>query len=176
MSSLLLLVLSALLTSALCCDWLSHYSQMSGESLKLIKSMGGPLTDERPVPFPNKLYSRIRRVPVHSQLAFVEETLTLMAQLFDNANMSTAGWNQTSTDKFLMTIERQRDDISSCIPSKTSAVAGLQRYFRRLEKVTLLHTGASRGAWEQVRRESWAHLVQLDVLVQQIRDQSARRR
>ncbi|KAL3054436.1 hypothetical protein OYC64_006718 [Pagothenia borchgrevinki] len=177
MSRLLLLVLSAQLTSALCSDWLSDYSTQSGEALNWINSMGGPLRDERPVPFPNRAYRRIRRETVQSQLAFVGETLSFIAQLFNNANMSAAGWNQTSTEKFRTNINRQREDVLHCIPSNTSAVTTLRKYFRMLEKVTLLRTGGSRGSWEQVRWETRAHLVQLDVLVQpNIKNQSARRR
>ena len=52
---------------------------------------------------------------VQSQLAFVGETLSFIAHLFNNANMSAAGWNQTSTEKFRTNINRQREDVLHCV-------------------------------------------------------------
>ncbi|XP_042372703.1 interferon a3-like, partial [Plectropomus leopardus] len=140
----LLLVLCSSLSSVLCCDWLSHYGHLSNTSLILLRHMGGELTrQECPVPFPYRLYERIRNSSVESQLVFIKDSLELIAGLYHHDNRSSVAWDTDKTEHFLMTIHRQMDGLSSCVSTSRLADSKLRKYYRRLETSTLYRTGGS---------------------------------
>ncbi|XP_029282518.1 interferon a3-like [Cottoperca gobio] len=167
-----LLVLS--LTSALCCDWLSHYGQLSNKSLTLIDRMGGELTEEEnPLSFPNRFYRRIRNKGVVSQLVFIRDSLKLIANLFEHANLSAANWDNDTTENFLTIIDRQIDELDSCVSTNRTANSQLEKYYKRLERSTVQRRGGSAASWELLRKDTKRHLVLLDMLVNSIRAPAA---
>ncbi|XP_070703450.1 interferon a3-like [Pempheris klunzingeri] len=167
--AVLLVVLCGTMSPALCCDWLRHYGHLSNSSLTLLQLMGGQLTDQdSPVPFPNKLYEQIRNTGVESQLVFIKDSLELIAALYRHDNLSSVTWDTDRTEHFLMSLDRQTEELNACVPSNRRADSRLRRYFRRLDTSTLRRTGGSAASWELLRKETRAHLEQLDLLVASI--------
>ncbi|XP_067333881.1 interferon phi 1 [Channa argus] len=166
----LLFFLCSILSPALCCDWFSRYSHQSNISLTLIRLMGGPMTDEEsPVSFPYKLYRRIRRAEVETQLVFIRESLKQIFELYHYGNLSSVNWDTSKTHHFLQSIHRQKDDVSTCMLSTKTANCRLKNYYRRLAKKTLYRTGFSTASWELIRKVTEQHLDQLDLLANSIR-------
>nr|XP_046270595.1 interferon a3-like [Scatophagus argus]XP_046272377.1 interferon a3-like [Scatophagus argus] len=169
----LLFILCSALTPALCCDWLSHYGHLSNTSLTLIRLMGGQLTQqESPVSFPFKLYERVHKEEVKSQLAFIRDSLELISGLYRHDNLSSVTWDTDKTDHFLMSIDRQTEELNTCVPTNRPADSKLRKYYRRLVRSTLCRTGGSPASWELIRKETKEHLQQLDLLVSSIRRRS----
>ncbi|XP_031735841.1 interferon phi 1 [Anarhichas minor] len=172
---LILVLLCSAVTPVLCCDWLRHYGHLSNISLTLVQVMGGQLTDqESPVPFPYRLYERIRKDEVESQLVFIRDSLELIAGLYHHDNRSSVTWDTDKTERFLMTIDRQTDGLKSCVSTHSRKNMSRQRrYYRRLENSTLYRTGGSPESWELIRKETKLHLEQLDLLAAFVVDSSA---
>uniref|UniRef100_A0A3Q1IY77 Uncharacterized protein n=1 Tax=Anabas testudineus TaxID=64144 RepID=A0A3Q1IY77_ANATE len=161
----LLFVLCSVLTPALCCNWLKHYHHHSNNSLTLIRLMGGPLMDVMsPVPFPYKFYKDIRNTN-ETQLVFVRDSLKHIFELYHRGNLSSVAWDTNHTHPFLQSIHRQTDELSQCVSHTQRADRRLRKYYRRLAKKTLYHTGWSSGSWELIRKETKRHLDHLDLLV-----------
>ncbi|XP_059204798.1 interferon phi 1 [Centropristis striata] len=166
-----LLCLCGTLTSVLCCDWLTNYGHLSNKSLTLLQLMGGQLLDQDcPVPFPYRLYDRIKKDEVASQLLFVRDSLQLLAALYQHHNRSATNWDADKTDRFLMILDRQTDELNSCVSTNRTAGSRLEKYYRRLENSTLIRTGGSTASWELIRSQSVRHLQQLELLLAVIRD------
>uniref|UniRef100_A0A8C9YGW7 Uncharacterized protein n=1 Tax=Sander lucioperca TaxID=283035 RepID=A0A8C9YGW7_SANLU len=129
-----LIFLIATLTPVLCCDWLGHYSHLSNKSMTLLRLMGAEDSKhDSPLSFPYKFYRRIQNNTVESQLVFIRDSLELIEGLYLHNDHSSVAWDTDRTDRFLMTLERQREGISRCVTDSR-----LRKYYRRLE--TLLHT------------------------------------
>ncbi|XP_031162789.1 interferon phi 1 [Sander lucioperca] len=159
-----LIFLIATLTPVLCCDWLGHYSHLSNKSMTLLRLMGAEDSKhDSPLSFPYKFYRRIQNNTVESQLVFIRDSLELIEGLYLHNDHSSVAWDTDRTDRFLMTLERQREGISRCLSTKRRADSRLRKYYRRLE--TLLHTGGSSASWEMIRVVTYGHLHQLDLLV-----------
>ncbi|XP_056262762.1 interferon phi 1 [Pseudoliparis swirei] len=174
-TSLLIFLLCSAVTPILSCDWLRNYGHLSNTSLSLIQHMGAQLTDEEtPLPFPHRLYQCIQSDEMGSQLAFVRDSLELIAGLYHHDNRSSATWDTDKTERFLMTIERQTDVLNSCVSTQRRRNSRLRRYYRRLEKSTLSRWGGSPASWELIRKETKLHLDQLDLLVGFIVDSRGR--
>ncbi|XP_051277255.1 interferon a3-like [Dicentrarchus labrax] len=166
--TILLFILCSALTPALCCDWLTHYTQLSSESLRLLQQMGGELTEqESPVTFPKKLYRRIHGDERESQLVFIRDSLELISDLYSNFTSSTL--DATKTEHFLTIIHRQADELNGCVSTKKRADKRLRKYYKRLARRTLYRTGGSAASWELIRKETKLHLDQLHMLVTSIR-------
>ncbi|XP_047428908.1 interferon phi 1 [Mugil cephalus] len=168
-------VLCNSLTFALCSDWLRLYNQLSSSSLTLIESMGGPITDDEcRVPFPYKLYSSAANSEVEShKLVFIRDTLKLILDLYRHDNISSAGWDTTKTDHFLISIDRQIDELNSCV-STQRVNRELRRYFRKLRMNTLQSMDGSAASWELLRQQTKLHLQQLDLVVASIKARRGR--
>ncbi|XP_039973841.1 interferon a3-like [Xiphias gladius] len=169
-----LFVLCSVLSPALCCDWLRHYGHHSNISLTLIRLMGGQLTEqESPVSFPYRLYRRIRNTEVESQLVFIRDSLDQIFNLYHHENLSSIIPNTDKTNRFLMSIDRQREGLNTCVSTTKPADSKLSKYYRRLVTSTLYRTGGSTVSWELIRKETKMHLDQLELLVASIIDSAA---
>ncbi|XP_028268214.1 interferon phi 1 [Parambassis ranga] len=168
----LLFILCSVLNSALCCDWLRNYGHLNNNSQTLIKHMGGPLTEEEsPVPFPYRLYELTEKAEMQSQLVFIRYSLEMISGLYRHDNLSIATWDTIKTEHFLMSIDRQIEELNHCVSTKMQPDSRLRRYYRRLA-MTLHHTGGSAASWELIRKETEHHLIQLEMLVASIRRRS----
>ncbi|XP_042247784.1 interferon a3-like [Thunnus maccoyii] len=187
-------VLCSALTPALCCDWLDQrFSNVNNECLTHLKLMGDPLTEEEsPVPFPYDLYQSMRNTQVlESQLLFIRDSLKLISDLYHHGNRSSAAWNTNEETNFLITIDRQNEELNKCVSIEKPVKVLLRKYYKRLEKsalhrmlpvekpvnVTLSEyyksleksaldrTGGGTTYWELIRMETKRHLDQLEMLV-----------
>ncbi|XP_074553054.1 interferon phi 1 [Halichoeres trimaculatus] len=115
----LFFVLCSVLTPALCCDWVRHFGRQNGESLTLISSMGGPLTEQQsPVPFPYRLYTQIHKEEVESQLVFIRDSLIMIAGLYHHNNLTSVTWSNVTMERFLSSIHRQMTELNRCVSTK----------------------------------------------------------
>uniref|UniRef100_UPI0037E97CC0 interferon a3-like n=1 Tax=Semicossyphus pulcher TaxID=241346 RepID=UPI0037E97CC0 len=166
----LLFVLCSVLSPALCCDWLRHFGHLSGESQNVLELMGGPLTEEQgPVPFPYKLYTRMCKAEVETKLVFIRDSLKQIANLYRHENLTSVTWDTDKMDQFRAIIDRQTEELNSCVSTTRRADRKLRNYFRRLKRCTLDRTGGSAACWELIRKETKEHLALLDVLVNSIK-------
>uniref|UniRef100_A0A671V4I4 Interferon a3-like n=1 Tax=Sparus aurata TaxID=8175 RepID=A0A671V4I4_SPAAU len=135
---------------------------------------GGQLTDQQsPVPFPDKLYRRIRMNKVESQLVFIRDSLELISDLYHHDNLSSATWDSVKTEHFLTVIDRQIDGLNTCVSRQMDGYSRLRKYYRRLETCTVYRTGGSTASWELIRKETKLHLERLYLLVASIRRRSS---
>ncbi|XP_072224763.1 interferon a3-like [Leuresthes tenuis] len=170
-----LLALCSVLTSALCCDWLTEYSDLRNSSVTLVELMGGAFTDqESPVPFPYKLYAQVEKKGLESQLLFIRDSLEQIYLLFRSNNHSSANWDTRKTTQFLESLHRQVVELSSCVPKKRTD-SRLRNYYRRLKNSTLSCPGGSAASWELLRRETKDHLDRLDLLGNLVKASAASR-
>ncbi|XP_045894751.1 interferon a3-like isoform X2 [Micropterus dolomieu] len=171
-----LLFLLCPLTSALGCDWLTHYGHASNISRTHAEHMGGQLTKEEcPVSFPYKLYEQIRTTKVESQLVFIRDSLKLIFGLYRHNNISSVTWDTKETEHFLVCVYRQIEELDSCVSTTMPGDVKLRRYYRRLARRTLHCTGGSAESWELIRKETINHLQQLELLVNAIVASTSRR-
>uniref|UniRef100_A0A7N9AWX2 Interferon a3-like n=1 Tax=Mastacembelus armatus TaxID=205130 RepID=A0A7N9AWX2_9TELE len=166
----LFFILCSVLTPALCCDW-RHYRRYSNNSLTFIRLMGGPLTKEKsPVPFPEKLNKLIRNAEVETKLVFIRDNLKEIAHLYHHGNRSSVTWDTHTTTKFLTNIDRQIEELNTCVSTNKTADHRLRKYYKRLVTRILGHTGGSTSSWELLRKETKLRLDHLDLLVTQFID------
>ncbi|XP_028456313.1 interferon a3-like [Perca flavescens] len=158
-----LIFLLATMTPVLCCDWFRHYGHLSNKSMTLLRLMGTEFSNNSQPYFPYKFYSHIKNNTVESQLVFIRDSLELIEGLYLHNDLSSVAWDTDRTDRFLMTLERQREGISSCLSTERRADSRLRKYYRGLEK--RLHTGGSSASWEMIRKVTDQHLHQLNLLV-----------
>ncbi|XP_042247786.1 interferon a3-like [Thunnus maccoyii] len=161
-------ILCSALTPALCCDWLDQrFSHVNNKCLTHLKLMGDPLTEEEsPVPFPYDLYQSMRNTQVlESQLLFIRDSLKLISDLYHHGNRSSAAWNTNEETNFLITIDRQNEELNKCVSIEKPVKVLLRKYYKRLEKSTLHRTGGGTAYWELIRMETKRHLDQLEMLV-----------
>ncbi|CAJ1075517.1 interferon phi 1 [Xyrichtys novacula] len=174
--SSLVFILCGVLTPAFCCDWLRHFGRLNGESLKFIQTMGGPLTKEKsPVPFPYRLYTRLQKEPVESQLVFIRDSLKMISNLYHNDNLTSVTWDKMKMEHFLSSLHRQKVEFNHCVSDGTRVPRKLRQYYRRLARCTVDRTGGSVASWELIRKETKNHLDQLELLVNLIVHQDAGR-
>ncbi|MEQ2182835.1 hypothetical protein GOODEAATRI_026336, partial [Goodea atripinnis] len=87
-----LFILCSVLTSALCCDWLNHYSDLRNSSIVLIESMA------------------------NSKLLFIRECLEQIYGLYrHNDGVLPAAWDSVKTSDFLESINRQIVELDECV-------------------------------------------------------------
>ncbi|XP_028268215.1 interferon a3-like [Parambassis ranga] len=169
----LLFVLCSVLNSALGCKWLSD-GRLRNESITLIEAMGGPMTKEgSPVSFPYRFYDRIENSQAEKQLVFIRDSMKLIFRLYHHNNYSSAAWDTVRTEHFLMSIDKQIEELNHCVSTNIRTDRRLRRYYRKLATSTLHHTGGSAASWELIRKETQQHLFHLDLLVATIRRRSA---
>ncbi|XP_043956080.1 interferon a3-like [Gambusia affinis] len=165
------LVLCSVLTSALCCDWLSHYNDLRNSSLVLIDSMGGPFTTTTRLRIPDKLYKELMRREENFQLRFIRDSMEQIYNLYRHGNTSAAGWDAGKTNNFLESINRQIVELNECVESthneKTSKhyEKRLKNYYQNLRK----HTLGSGDDWEMLRKATKQNLIRLEMLGNRIK-------
>ncbi|KAM4534582.1 interferon a3-like [Fundulus diaphanus] len=159
--------LCSVLTSALCCDWLSHHSHLRNTSMVLIKDMGGPFNDSQtsPMRFPYNLYKMTERREVNSQLLFIRDSLKHIYDLY-RYNALPAAWDAVKTKDFLESINRQIVELDQCVESghKEKLNKKLKRYYKQLKNRIQNQNGDSSKGWELLRNETKNHLLRLDML------------
>ncbi|MEQ2210507.1 hypothetical protein XENOCAPTIV_014590 [Xenoophorus captivus] len=174
-----LFILCSVLTSALCCDWLNHYSDLRNSSIVLIESMGGPFTDSSSqVTFPYKLYTRMSKKKANSKLLFIRDCLEQIYGLYrHNDGVLPAAWDSVKTSDFLESINRQIVELDECVSAlqlhrhrDPSWTLNVRRCFKDLKNQTLDRYGGSRDGWELLRRETKPHLIRLDLLGNQFKE------
>uniref|UniRef100_A0A669ECV8 Uncharacterized protein n=1 Tax=Oreochromis niloticus TaxID=8128 RepID=A0A669ECV8_ORENI len=170
----LLFVLCGALTSALCCDWLTHYKQPMKEARSCSSLFqGDQLTEQHPsvhpVRFPKHLYKQMRNSEVESKLVFIRDSLQLIFCLYRHDNLSAAPWGADKTEGFLTVIHRQITELSACVSTNSPANSTLRSYYRTLANSTLSCSGCSTASWQLLRKETKLRLDQLELLVASIR-------
>eukprot|EP00063_Salmo_salar_P068280 XP_014043115.1 PREDICTED: interferon a3-like isoform X2 [Salmo salar] len=152
-----------------CCDWIRHhYGHLSSEYLSLLDQMGGDITkQDAPVFFPTSLYRHIDDAEVEDQVRFLKETIYQITKLFDG-NMKSVTWDKKKLDDFLNILERQLENLKSCVSPAMKPEKRLKRYFKKLNKNVLRKMNYSAQAWELIRKETKRHLQRLDILAAQM--------
>ncbi|XP_029491402.2 interferon a3-like [Oncorhynchus nerka] len=147
-----------------CCDWIRHhYGLLSAEYLSLLDQMGGDITEqEAPVFFPELLYRRIDDAKFEDQVIFRNETIYQITKLFDG-NMKAVTWDKKKLDDFLNILERQFENLKSCVSPAEKPERRLKRYFKKLNRKVLRKMNYSAQAWELIRKETKHHLQRLDI-------------
>uniref|UniRef100_A0A8C7U9S2 Interferon a3-like n=1 Tax=Oncorhynchus mykiss TaxID=8022 RepID=A0A8C7U9S2_ONCMY len=109
-----------------CCDWSRHHY--------------GHLRDiteqEAPVFFPESLYRRIDDAKFEDQVRFRNETIYQITKLFDG-NMKAVTWDKKKLDNFLNILERQFENLKSCVSPAKKPERRLKRYFKKLNRKVL---------------------------------------
>ncbi|XP_014048246.2 interferon a3 isoform X2 [Salmo salar] len=152
-----------------CCDWIQHhYGHLSREYLSLLDQMGGDITkQDAPVFFPTSLYRHIDDAEVEDKVRFLKETIYQITKLFDG-NMKSVTWDKKKLDDFLNILERQLENLKSCVSPAMKPERRLKRYFKKLNKNVLRKMNYSAQAWELIRKETKRHLQRLDILAAQM--------
>ncbi|XP_029583223.1 interferon a3-like isoform X2 [Salmo trutta] len=152
-----------------CCDWIRHhYGHLSSEYLSLLDQMGGDITkQDAPVFFPTSLYRHIDDAEVEDKVRFLKETIYQIINLFDG-NMKSVTWDKKNLDDFLNILERQLENLNSCVSPAMKPERRLKRYFKKLNKNVLRKMNYSAQAWELIRKETKRHLQRLDILAAQM--------
>ncbi|XP_017161709.1 interferon a3-like [Poecilia reticulata] len=172
-----ILILCSVLTSALCCDWLTHYNDLRNSSLVLVRSMKCPIATTTHLRFRDSLYKVMKTREENSQLRFIRCSLAHIYNLYRHGNTSAACWDAGKTTNFLESINRQILELDECVKSTHNKTTSkryevyekqLKRYYRKLENNTLLHPGGTDG-WEMLRRETEQDLIRLDQLGNRIK-------
>ncbi|XP_047465707.1 uncharacterized protein LOC125022810 [Mugil cephalus] len=156
--------------SSLSCRWMNHkFKQYSENSLDLIDAMANNSTNstedagtEDTVVFPYHLYSHASKASAGDKLAFTVQVLKEVAALFEE-DYSSASWEESTVENFLNVVNKQADELNSCIVSHTKNKK-LEMYFKKLSNRVLKQKGHSSEAWELVREEIKAHLMRVDQL------------
>ncbi|XP_051795915.1 interferon a3-like [Acanthochromis polyacanthus] len=123
------------------------FRQHSEDLLELLDTMGNNSTniteaeDQNSVVFPNKLYSQKSNASAalllllllqdEDKLAFVVQVLQEAAALFEEDH-SSASWEESTAENFLNLLNKQADELSSCIGSQKKKNTKLHMYFKRL--------------------------------------------
>ncbi|XP_071029419.1 interferon a3-like [Oncorhynchus clarkii lewisi] len=152
-----------------CCDWIRHhYGHLSAECLSLLDQMGGDITKQNaPVPFPTSLYRHIDDAEFEDKVIFLKETIYQITKLFDG-NMKSVTWDKKNLDDFLNILERQLENLNSCVSPAMKPERRLKRYFKKLNSKVLRKMNYSAQAWELIRKEMKRHLQRLDILAAQM--------
>eukprot|EP00063_Salmo_salar_P073418 XP_014048253.1 PREDICTED: interferon a3-like isoform X3 [Salmo salar] len=122
-----------------CCDWIQHhYGHLSSEYLSLLDQM------------------------FEDQVRFRNETIYQITKLFDG-NMKAVTWDKKKRDDFLNILERQFENLKSCVSPAKKPERRLKRYFKELNRKVLRKMNYSAQAWELIRKETRRHLQRLDI-------------
>uniref|UniRef100_A0A3B5A7X9 Interferon alpha 21 n=1 Tax=Stegastes partitus TaxID=144197 RepID=A0A3B5A7X9_9TELE len=115
------------------------------------------------VAFPDKLYSQKANASAEDKLAFVVQTMEEVAALFEEDH-SSASWEESTAENFLNVVNKQAEELSSCIGSRKKKNTKLHLYFKRLSDQVLKKMGHSAEAWELIRAEIELHLMRVHQL------------
>uniref|UniRef100_A0A3Q3F7G3 Interferon a3-like n=1 Tax=Kryptolebias marmoratus TaxID=37003 RepID=A0A3Q3F7G3_KRYMA len=158
------------LSSALCCDWFTHYSDLRNSSMTLIEVMGGDFTNEQcPVAFPYNLYKKMEKRNMESQLLFIRNSLKQIYDLYRYGNLSSTAWDFVKTLDFLESVNRQIKELDSCV-IQILIYYWLKYSLTEVLTVVLYLQDSSSACWEIIRKETKRHLDQLDLLGNRLGD------
>ncbi|XP_023805361.1 interferon a3-like [Oryzias latipes] len=157
------------------CRWLDHkFKQFSDTSLDLLEKMvnnatnstEGDATEDIEVDFPHHLYRQASKESAENQVAFTVQVLKEVSALFEE-DSSSASWQQITVEKFLGVVNRQADELHSCVSESLVHKKNrkLRMYFKRLLDHILNKQGYSAEAWETIRKETKAHLLRAQRLL-----------
>ncbi|KAM9391751.1 interferon phi 1 [Pholidichthys leucotaenia] len=130
-------------------------------------------TPVSPVPFPNRIYRRMKKSEVKSQLVFIRDSLKLIGDLYHHDNMSSTPWGAEETKDFLRIIDRQIHELSPCVSANQQPSQSLKTYYRRLGESILHTTEGSTASWKLLLMETKHHLNRLERLVININNNKA---
>ncbi|XP_061564235.1 interferon a3-like [Cololabis saira] len=158
--------------SSLSCRWIDHkFRDYSENSLDLLEMMVNNSTnttedaEENTVAFPHHLYNQTSAASAEDKVAFTVQVLREVCALFEEDD-SSSSWQERTLENFLNVVNRQADQLHSCIRSPAHKKnTKLHMYFKRLTNHILKKMGHSAGAWELIRQEIKAHLLRADQLV-----------
>uniref|UniRef100_A0A4W5KSC4 Uncharacterized protein n=1 Tax=Hucho hucho TaxID=62062 RepID=A0A4W5KSC4_9TELE len=98
---------------------------------------GGDITEQdAPVFFPDLLYRRIELAEFEDKVRFRNETIYQITKLFDG-NMKAVTWDKKKLDDFLNILERQFENLKSCVSPAKKPERRLKRYFKKLNRKVL---------------------------------------
>ncbi|KAL3968019.1 diphthamide biosynthesis protein 3 [Sarotherodon galilaeus] len=126
---------------------------------------------EHNVAFPNRLYRQTSKATAEDKLAFTVQVLEEVAALFEEDH-SSASWEENTVENFLNIVNKQAEELHSCIGSHSYTTQKGQQlsfrtemYFKRLLNEILKKNGYSAEAWEVIRNITQAHLRQCEFLI-----------
>uniref|UniRef100_A0A672GYD0 Interferon a3-like n=1 Tax=Salarias fasciatus TaxID=181472 RepID=A0A672GYD0_SALFA len=161
--------------SSLSCRWMNDkFQQHSEESMALLDHMTNNSTNttedaelDASLAFPYSLYNQASNASDEDKLAFTVHVLREVCGLFEE-DYSAASWEESTVEDFLIVLNRQADELSSCMGShgRKKKSPKLQMYFKRLSHqiVGLLTCFHSAEAWELIRTEIQRHLQRADLV------------
>uniref|UniRef100_A0AAZ1XRF1 Interferon a3-like n=1 Tax=Oreochromis aureus TaxID=47969 RepID=A0AAZ1XRF1_OREAU len=139
--------------SSLSCRWMDHkFRQHNEETLNLLDTM----VSHRGLP--NHLYRQ-----AEDKLVFTVQVLEEVAVLFEEDH-SSASWEDSTVRNFLNIVNKQAEELHSCVSSLSRKTTKLHMYFKRLSHHILKEMGHSAEAWEVIRKETKAHLMRAEQL------------
>uniref|UniRef100_A0A669CWQ0 Uncharacterized protein n=1 Tax=Oreochromis niloticus TaxID=8128 RepID=A0A669CWQ0_ORENI len=154
--------------SSLSCRWMDHkFRQHNEETLNLLdtmvsaKNVTNTTEVEVTVAFPNHLYRQA--VAAEDKLAFTVQVLEEVAVLFEEDH-SSASWEDGTVRNFLNIVNKQAEELHSCVSSLSRKTTKLHMYFKRLSHHILKEMGHSAEAWEVIRKETKAHQMRAEQL------------
>uniref|UniRef100_A0A3P9GYQ9 Interferon phi 4 n=1 Tax=Oryzias latipes TaxID=8090 RepID=A0A3P9GYQ9_ORYLA len=150
------------------CRWLDHkFKQFSDTSLDLLEKMVNNATNSTEVDFPHHLYRQASEESAENQVALTVQVLKEVSALFEEEDSSSSSWQQITVEKFLGVVNRQADELHSCVPESLVHKKNrkLRMYFKRLLDHILKKQGYSAEAWETIRKETKAHLLRAQRLL-----------
>uniref|UniRef100_A0A3Q2DY45 Interferon a3-like n=1 Tax=Cyprinodon variegatus TaxID=28743 RepID=A0A3Q2DY45_CYPVA len=156
-------------SSPLSCRWMDHkFRQYSQSSLNLLDMLTYPYTNQDAQaniwPFPHHLYTQASRTSAEGKLAFTVQILREVSALIVE-NDSSSSWGEITVEYFLNVVNKQADELQSCVGGEWRPNRRLHTYFKRLSHGIFRQMGHSTEAWELIRREIKVHLFRVDHLV-----------
>uniref|UniRef100_A0A3Q2DVB8 Interferon a3-like n=1 Tax=Cyprinodon variegatus TaxID=28743 RepID=A0A3Q2DVB8_CYPVA len=146
-------------SSPLSCRWMDHkFRQYSQSSLNLLDMLANIW------PFPHHLYTQASRTSAEGKLAFTVQILREVSALIVE-NDSSSSWGEITVEYFLNVVNKQADELQSCVSLSHIPNRRLHTYFKRLSHGIFRQMGHSTEAWELIRREIKVHLFRVDHLV-----------
>uniref|UniRef100_A0A672H0T0 Interferon a3-like n=1 Tax=Salarias fasciatus TaxID=181472 RepID=A0A672H0T0_SALFA len=146
--------------SSLSCRWMNDkFQQHSEESMALLDHMTNNSTNttedaelDASLAFPYSLYNQASNASDEDKLAFTVHVLREVCGLFEE-DYSAASWEESTVEDFLIVLNRQADELSSCVSSQPTT---------SLYSTDLTEPLAE--AWELIRTEIQRHLQRADLL------------
>ncbi|XP_026033953.1 interferon a3-like [Astatotilapia calliptera] len=150
------------------CQFSLHNKQALGLLDMMITNTTKDAEIEHNVAFPNRLYRKTSKATAEDKLAFTVQILEKLFALFEEDH-SSASWEENTVENFLNIVNKQAEELRSCIGSHSYTTQKVQRrteiHFKRLLNKILKKNGYSAEAWETIRNITKDHLSQCGFLV-----------
>ncbi|CAI5658275.1 unnamed protein product [Oreochromis niloticus] len=151
------------------CLFLGMYSTGSSLSCKWIVKHPGNTKSQ--FSLYNKIALDFLDMMAEDKLAFTVQILKELLALFEEDH-SSASWEENTVENFLNIVDKQTEELHSCIGSHSNTTQKGQqlsfrreKYFKRLLNKILKKNGYSAEAWEKIRNITQAHLRQCEFLI-----------